>query len=194
MDESIHSITSTLLSRAKAGERKAWERLVDLYGPLVFFWCQKKGLSPENANDVSQEVFLAVSRKLADYQHETFRGWLRKITHHKIIDFWKKERRQPVADGGSNNHQVILEIPAPPDEPSRDDQWEEEQFFGLSLMQAISSEFSPRDLQIFRRLILNDRTAAEVAEEMKISTNIIYLARSRILQRLREIAGMKDDP
>lgn len=194
MDESIHSITSTLLSRAKAGERKAWERLVDLYGPLVFYWCQKKGLSPENANDVSQEVFLAVSRKLADYQHETFRGWLRKITHHKIIDFWKKERRQPVADGGSNNHQVILEIPAPPDEPSRDDQWEEEQFFGLSLMQAISSEFSPRDLQIFRRLILNDRTAAEVAEEMKISTNIIYLARSRILQRLREIAGMKDDP
>lgn len=194
MDESIHSITSTLLSRARLGEREAWERLVDLYGPLVFYWCQKKGLSPENANDVSQEVFVAVSRKLPDYQHETFLGWLRTITHNKINDFWKKERRQPSAEGGSNNHQVILELPAQPEEPSQEDQWESEQFFGLSLMQAISSEFSPRDLQAFRRLVLDGKTPAEVAEELHITPNIVYLARSRILHCLREQAGKKNDP
>lgn len=182
MDESIGTITSTLLSRARAKDNKAWEQLVDVYGPLVYCWCRRKGLAPEQAEDVGQEVFLAVSRNLANYRHESFRGWLRTITYRKIFDWWEKNGKQPEADGGTDAQQRINEAPAESEESQRED----DRVLRSSILELIRGEFSEQDVLAFCRLIIDERAPAEVAEELNISRNQVYLAKSRILRRLRE--------
>jgi RNA polymerase sigma-70 factor, ECF subfamily len=191
MDESIHTITSTLLSRVRSRDAAAWERLVDLYSPLVYHWCLRKGLSRSDSEDVGQEVFLAVARGLATYKHESFRGWLRTITDRKIIDFWKKHGKQPRGQGGPEFQQRMNEVAAP--DSSQESEREERQIMRLSLLEAISNEFSEQDLRAFRRLIVDEKSPAEVAEEMKITRNQVYLAKSRILRRLRETAQDPND-
>lgn len=185
MDESINTITSSLLSRARGNDNKAWEQLVDVYGPLVYRWCLRKGLKPEQAEDVGQEVFLAVSRNLASYRHESFRGWLRTITDRKIIDCWEKNKKQADPEGGTVGQQRVNEVPAATEVSERED----ERILRSSLLEVIRSEFSEQDVLAFCRLIIDEKSAAEVAEELKITRNKVYLAKSRILHRLRETLG-----
>lgn len=194
MDESITTITSSLLSRAKAKENKAWEQLVDVYGPLVYRWCLRKGLKPEQAEDVGQEVFLAVSRNLATYQHESFRGWLRTITDRKIIDFWEKNGKQTNPDGGTEGQRRMNEVPAESLAESEASEREDERILRSSLLELIRSEFSEQDVLAFCRLIIDEKSPAEVAEELKITRNKVYLAKSRILHRLRETFGEAGKP
>ena len=183
MDESINTITSTLLLRAKAKDRLAWEQLVDVYGPLVYRWCLRKGLKPDQVEDVGQDVFLTVARNLATYRNESFRGWLRTITERKIIDAWERNSKQPIADGGTDGQKRINEV----SEDEECSEREDDRVLRMSLLEIIRSEFSEQDVLAFCRLIIEEKTPLEVAEELKISRNKVYLAKSRILHRLREI-------
>ena len=82
--EGSQGTSSSLLDRVRAQDRAAWVRLVKLYAPLVYRWCRQMGLRSVDAEDVGQEVFSAVHRKVADFRRDpdrgTFRGWLRVIT------------------------------------------------------------------------------------------------------------------
>ena len=52
----LFDVTSlTLLGRVQAQQPEAWDRLVELYAPLVRHWCRKSGLSPEDTADVFQD-------------------------------------------------------------------------------------------------------------------------------------------
>jgi len=59
--------SSSLLERAKARDPQAWERLVELYGPLVYQWCRRWGISATDSQDVVQELFRAVASGIARF-------------------------------------------------------------------------------------------------------------------------------
>src|SRR5580698_9987695 len=88
-----HSVTATsasLLELVKADDAAAWERLVGLYAPLVFYWCRRWDLQETDTADVFQEVFLSVATHIGGFRKDqpggTFRGWLRTITRNKVLD------------------------------------------------------------------------------------------------------------
>src|SRR5215207_5403568 len=91
----------SLLLRVQSDQPGAWERLVDLYAPLVYHWCRRARLGPEDTADVFQEVFRAVARTIATFHRDrtgdTFRGWLRTITRNKIRDHFRRLEEQPRA-------------------------------------------------------------------------------------------------
>src|SRR5262249_2957763 len=64
------SIAPSLLVKLKAHEQVAWERLVDLYGPVVYSWCRRGGLRAEDASDVGQEVFQAIARGIENFHRD----------------------------------------------------------------------------------------------------------------------------
>src|SRR6516165_9836782 len=80
----------SLLLRVQANQSGAWERLVDLYAPLVYHWCQRAKLPPQDAADVFQEVFRSVAEHVVSFRRDragdSFRGWLHTITRNKIND------------------------------------------------------------------------------------------------------------
>ncbi|MCC7334750.1 MAG: sigma-70 family RNA polymerase sigma factor [Pirellulaceae bacterium] len=111
------STSPSLLLRACGGESLAWQRMVQIYGPLVYNWARRTGLQPQDAADVAQETFAAVSTRLSRFDPQqagaTFRGWLWTITRNKAADFVRARDAQPRARGGSDPAREFAELFSP---------------------------------------------------------------------------------
>jgi RNA polymerase sigma-70 factor (ECF subfamily) len=169
----------------KVRDPEAWRRLVYLYGPLVLRWCRQKGLPAVDAEDVAQEVFLTVATKVEAFRREksgdTFRGWLRVITTHKVGD-WLRRRKTHPEQLGAGGH--LDQLPAPLEE----EPGETSDLYRRAL-DLIRSEFEEASWQAFWRVAVEAQDPADVARDLALSRNAVYVAKSRILRRLREVLG-----
>jgi RNA polymerase sigma-70 factor (ECF subfamily) len=189
MDQ-LSATSLSLLERAQDRQAGAWERLVELYGPLVYHWCRQCRLPETDIADVFQEVFQAVAANLGRFRREqagdSFRGWLRVITRNKINDFFRSRQHQPAAVGGSAIQQQLREVPDPllPDsDPS------EEDLTRRQLLQAldwIAADFEERTWQAFWKVQVEGQDTAIVARELDMTPAAVRKAKYRVLQRLRE--------
>jgi RNA polymerase sigma-70 factor (ECF subfamily) len=189
--------STSLLLRVQANDQAAWDRLVHLFTPLVYSWCRQSGLQPADAENVFQEVFLAVSYNLHTFRRDrpgdSFRGWLRVITRHKIADHFRKKVEG--GEGGSDAQKRLQQVPAPdlPDDDPETMQSETSLIYRRAL-DLIKAEFEPTTWQAFEAVMLQGLSSAETAKAVGISVNAVYLARSRILKRLRdEFEDLLDD-
>jgi RNA polymerase sigma-70 factor (ECF subfamily) len=191
---SAASLSGSQLPRLQAHEPQAWQRLVALFGPTVYGWCRGRGLSPEDAQEIGQEVFLAVSRTIVDFHinkpNDTFRGWLHTITLHKISDKQDKDRRQPKAEGGSTAQEKNQQLPAPVDpDSSVAPPCAEVQGLHQRALKLMQDEFHERTWRAFLLVAVEGRAPADVAAELGMSLGAVYIAKSRVKNRLREILG-----
>jgi RNA polymerase sigma-70 factor (ECF subfamily) len=182
----------SLLERVRARDPQAWHGLVELYRPLVLAWCQRAGVNSTDAEDVAQEVFAAAASALERFRRDrpgdTFRGWLRAITRNQVLQLFRRSKDQPRAEGGSGAWEDLQEIADPLPGPDEDESVEIGQLY-LRALELVRGEFEERTWQAFWRSVVEDRDAANVAEELNTTTNNIRQARSRVLRRLREEVG-----
>jgi RNA polymerase sigma-70 factor, ECF subfamily len=185
---SVGSTSSSLLERARAPG--AWERLTSLYCPLVYGWARRAGLGTDDAADMVQEVFLAVVKYLPGFRHDrredTFRGWLWTITQNKIHDLRRRQSRGPDAVGGSDAHQRLMNLPEL--QASASNLARPGPLLAHAL-EVIRSEFEAPSWQAFWEVVVEGRRPGDVALGLGISVNAVYIARSRILRRLRDELG-----
>lgn len=111
------SISSTLLDQLRARRPEAWQRLVLLYGPVIYRWCRRSDLSAEDAADLVQEVLAAVLVNLPGFRHDrprdSFSGWLATITRNKVREFYRRRQGRAEARGGSTALRQMAELPSP---------------------------------------------------------------------------------
>jgi RNA polymerase sigma-70 factor (ECF subfamily) len=176
--------------RVRSRDQAAWERLVRLYTPLVYCWCRHGGLQAADAADVGQEVFQAVARNIDNFRRErpgdSFRGWLRTITRHKLADFYR-ERQAPVIATGGTDAETLMQLAV--DEILTPDPTSEAQEADLLVrrtIELIRGDFEERTWQAFWRVAVDGRPVADVALELGMTANAVYLAKGRVLRRLRE--------
>ena len=97
----VGSTSSSLLERVKLQDGAAWQRLVQLYAPLIYHWARHNKVPAADASDIVQEVLRSVVGKVASFRRDrpgdSFRGWLYTITVNKVRDFWRK---LPACDSG----------------------------------------------------------------------------------------------
>jgi RNA polymerase sigma-70 factor (ECF subfamily) len=183
-----------LLERVKADDPRAWDQLVALYAPLVFQWCRGWDLREQDAADIFQEVFQAVAQHIGSFRkqrkEDTFRGWLRTITRNKVHDHFRRLGREPEGVGGTDAQARLAQYPAPQpsDESSLSEQSGEPGLVHRALG-LIRAEFAERTWQAFWRTAIEGRPAPEVASELSMSPGAVRVAKSRVLQRLREALG-----
>jgi RNA polymerase sigma-70 factor, ECF subfamily len=190
--------SSSLLVRVKSLNQAAWERLIGLYNPLVYRWCRRSQLQGPDAIDIGQEVFAAVFRKIGEFQHGrpgSFRKWLRTITRNKVTDFLRRQQRHVEAAGGSSALMRLQEVPEEVNDdgdivPAKVDK----AILFQRALQLVQCEFEERTWQAFWRVIVEDEKPAAVAKELAMSRNAVYLAKSRIIRRLREEYSELLDP
>ena len=168
----------------------AWQRLVQIYGPVVYAWCRSAGLQPEDATDVGQDVFQGVaagiSRFRRDRHGDTFRGWLWTIAQNKINDFWRRRLREPTAMGGTEFQILLAQLAQQEssvssiydnDTPNR----------GLyRALEMVRANFEDKSWQAFWRVTIEQQSPADVAADLHMSRTAVYIAKSRVLRRLRD--------
>ena len=181
------STSSSLLEAARRLDPAAWRRLARLYGPLVYGWCRRRGLRPPDAEDVVQEVFLTVAARVADFRREpeggSFRGWLWTITRHKLGDWIRRQKsREQAADADPSAWED-------PGGPAGGDEGGEAGSLYRRALDLIRAEFEEPSWQAFWRVAVEGEDPAAVAGDLGMTRNAIYIAKSRILRRLRECLG-----
>lgn len=184
----------TLLQRVKrCDDQSAWERFVALYTPLLFRWAQRAGLADQDAADLVQDVFIVLMKELPQFEYDSarqnFRGWLKTVTINKCRE---KQRRRVVAvgAGGENDPQLALF-----EDAQLDQFWEDEyrQHLVRKALEIMRTEFEDTTWQACWEHTVGGKTAAEVGQQLGLSEAAVYVAKSRVLRRLRqELAGLLD--
>jgi RNA polymerase sigma-70 factor (ECF subfamily) len=181
----------SLLDRLRhSPEREAWGRFVEMYTPMLFAWAGRLGLGGHDAADLVQDVFAVLVEQLPQFRYDpqgSFRAWLKTV----LVNRWRQLQRKRAGErrvAGAD----LAELAGPEEVP----EFEEEEYRrhlvrrALGLMQA---EFQPTTWKACWEFVVHDRPAGEVAAELGISANAVYLAKSRVLRRLREeLVGLLD--
>jgi RNA polymerase sigma factor (sigma-70 family) len=188
---SVLSTSASLLERARNGaDGTSWQRLVELYTPLLRSWLQRNGVPDADAEDLLQEVFAVLVRKLPDFDYDpargSFRSWLRTILAHVCQAFWRNRYKHPAAAGGSDALRQFQELADPGSQLSR--LWDREHDLRVAerLLQLVQGDFAETTWQAFRRVVIDGVGASEAAQELGLSVNAVLIAKSRVLRRLEE--------
>jgi RNA polymerase sigma-70 factor (ECF subfamily) len=189
------SISSTFLEQLRARRPEAWQRLVDLYGPVTYRWCRRSNLTAEDAADVVQDVLAAVMLHLPDFRRDrpedSFGGWLAAITRNKVREHYRRRHGKPAARGGSTAQRRMAEISQPPEPSEESIQSDAQSAACLSrrVLEMIRSEFEPRTWEAFWRVSVGGQSPSHVASDLGVSVAAVYTAKCRVLRRFRQVLG-----
>ena len=185
---------STLLDGIRLREAAAWNRLVELYGPLVYSWCRRTNCQPNDAADLTQEVFAAVAanvdRLRRDRPGDSFRAWLRTITKNKVTDHFRRRQKNPVAAGGTDANEQMQQVPYADFVESLSTDSAPARIEVLSrALQLVQGDFEETTWKAFWATTVEGDSAAEVADRLGMLTNAVRQAKFRVIRRIREEFG-----
>jgi RNA polymerase sigma-70 factor (ECF subfamily) len=171
-------------------DHAAWLEFVEIYEPLVYGLARRRGLQDADARDLCQEVFRAVAKAAGSWKPDpdrgTFRGWLFRIAQNLLVNFLKRQRRKPCASGDSDVQRLLDAHPANGDEQAQQIEFEYRRRLFQVAARQIETEFTPPTWQAFWRTTIESQPIVRVAEALELSLGAVYIARSRVLARLRE--------
>jgi len=165
----------------------AWEVLDSRYRPIVIGLARRLGLSAQDADDVAQETMLRVLDEYRQGRYDRERGrmrsWLLTIARTKIADVHRKRGIRKEARGESA-------MVTCPDDAELEDLWLSERR-RVILREALAdlqshSKTADKTIIAFEKLVFHRQSVSDVADELEMSENDVYLAKSRTTKRLKK--------
>ena len=188
----MDSTSVSLLRRLREPQAdSAWRRFVDLYAPLIFHWGCQKGLNETDAADLVQDVLITLTEKLPKFEYDPsqrFRGWLRTIAVNQSRDLKRRNDRRPI----NNLDSVLRRMQDVSDSDLIADADYNRHLVHRTLL-LLQAEFRETTWQAAWQQLILGHAASDVAKQFNLSINAVYLAKSRLLARLREeLEGLLD--
>lgn len=189
----MDSTSVSLLNRLQqTDDSRNWDRLAELYAPLLNSWLRKYDVQASDADDLVQEVLMAVAKDLNSFDHNgrpgAFRSWLRTILVYRLRNFWRARGRRPQARGDSDIERKLDQLEDPASGMSQIWNLQHDRYVARRLLKSVESGFEPKTWRAFCRVALDGVQPNVVAQELEISLNAIFIAKSRVLRRLRQEA------
>ncbi len=185
------STSPTLLAGMRAHDQLAWQRFSLVFGPVLYVWVRQGGIPERDAPDVvqavSQSVFQSLPRFRKERPGERFRDWLWTIAKRRMCDYFRSRQHLQLARGGSDAQLRLQEVPEryPADEPEA--VVSESTLIVREALEMIRGEFRPNTWRACHLLVCEGWNAEAAATELQMSTGAVYMARSRVLKRLKEV-------
>lgn len=169
---------------------QAWTEFVAIYEPLVLRLMRRSGVQEADARELTQEALVAMARAIdrwdPDPARGSFRGWLFRIARNLMINFLTRRKSHVRGRGGSDMLRLLEEQPAVGDESALYDfEYRKQRFHWAA--ERVRPEFTPSTWQAFWRTCVNAEPIASVARDLSLTAGAVYVARSRVMARLREM-------
>jgi RNA polymerase sigma-70 factor (ECF subfamily) len=179
---------SLILRLHNFADERAWLEFVDLYRPVIVRLARQKGLQPNDAEDIAQNVLAsvaaAISRWNPDSQRAKFRTWLYTIANRQVIDMLRRRRLLAATNGGSLDQKPIdYEARR---EDSRLLRMELRRQFFHRVAASLRNEFSEAAWMSFWLMAVDGLSAEVVAERTGKTVGAVYAAKARVAKRLLE--------
>ncbi len=187
---SLYRTRGSLLLRLKDRDDEiSWREFYTIYGRMIFGYALHFNLSHAEAEDIVQEVVIKVFRQILsfDYSPEQgrFRGWLKTVTKHVVIDFIRRrERRKNTSIQYREHAEVLLE------EQEFDDNeiWRKEREKALLevALQRVHERIGEGCRKVFKLFVVERHSAGEVGARLDMEPNAVYACKHRMLKYIRE--------
>jgi RNA polymerase sigma-70 factor (ECF subfamily) len=175
---------SLLIRIRNLQDTEAWAEFHNVYAPLLYRYARARGLDHDDAEDIRSTCYETIVRQIAtfDYNKEKggFKAWLRTLADRRVIDRLRK-RREQVAESHD-----LRELES--DEPNAMALWEQQwrQQHLLYCIELARQRVSEQTFEVFRLLVNEERPVDDVCQQLQMTRNQVYKARSRILEIIRE--------
>lgn len=187
MREWPETCESLILRVKNAQDTRAWDQFVATYRPIVLRLAQQRGLQSADADDVAQRILFSVSTAVENWEPASngprFRNWLGRIARNAIIN--ALTRQKPDRGSGSSSIQGLLEeVPANnvlADALKMEGRVEAVRWAA----RCVEPEFTPATWAMFYETTVLGNSVADVAQLQKRSVGAVYVARCRVMQRIR---------
>jgi RNA polymerase sigma-70 factor (ECF subfamily) len=184
----MQSTPPTLLEKLRdPHDAAAWDRFIELYTGLLQQWARRLPLAGAEPDDLVQEVFVKLLHELPKFTYDPsrgrFRSWLRALCENHWRDRWKKRA----------NRLVQAEPRQFDDLPARGDEleafWSRDYHAHLAraAFRLLAEKFDPITRTAFLETVLNGRPAREVAQELGLTANALFIRKCRVMTRLRQV-------
>jgi RNA polymerase sigma-70 factor, ECF subfamily len=184
--------TGALVRKCLTGDSRAWEEIVRLHQRRIYNLCYRFTGSPDNAQDLTQDVFIRVYRTLASYDVEkgAFTTWLTTLTRNLLVDHFRRSRQDRVTDSmdaglREEDDSLSLSDRLEDHSPSPDDHLASKET--QKMVQAALTRLSPdlREAVIMRDL--QDMDYREIAQTLNVPEGTV---KSRINRGRMELARL----
>ena len=175
---------SLLIRVRDRSDSLAWGEFAALYRPIIMRYAHKRGLGRDDAEDLAQSCLATIAEKIASFEYDPrrgrFRAWLRTIVNNRIQNMLARHCERTAESGELRRPQAC--------ERSPDEIWEQiclEEHLKHALEQ-VRPQVEPKTFEAFRLVVLEERPVEQVCKLVDMTANQVYVARSRVTQRLRE--------
>jgi RNA polymerase sigma-70 factor, ECF subfamily len=183
----------TLLMRVREpADRQAWEEFVNRYAPKIFNWCRRYQLQESDAADVTQDVLVKLVRAMQEFQYDqtkgSFRGWLKTVTANAVSDLVGKWKRVGRGSGDTAVGQILatIEDQRAIEALSAEIEACHRQELLAEAERLVEPHVQAHTWQVYRLAAVEQRKAADVAEELGMPVSEVYVAKSRVMKMLRD--------
>jgi RNA polymerase sigma-70 factor (ECF subfamily) len=188
VDDSQLTRPSLLLRIRNTDDAGAWREFTEVYGPLIHRFARKQGLQDADAADLAQDVLYAVAGAIGrlnyDRQLGRFRGWLLTVARSKLSNLFAKRKRQPQGTGDSSLQESLQTVPSNRDDEAYWDAEYERRLFEWAA-ERVRPEFHENSWRAFWMTAVDGMDVKEVSEKLGITMGAVYIAKSRILAKLK---------
>jgi len=193
----------SLLNRLKNWDDKtSWKDFFDTYWSLIYGVARKAGLNDSEAQDVVQETIISVARKIPEFTYDpavcSFKTWLMKMTHWRIIDQFRKKqyqrdgklfRREEAWNESLLEHQP--ELTGFDLEAVWNEEWEKHLL--SSALKKVKQRVDSKQFQMFHLHVVKSMPALKVAERLGVKLPAVYFAKYKVSAEVKaEIRRLKD--
>ena len=178
-----------------ADDVDAWSQFVEIYGPLVHRYGMRKGLQDADATDLVQDVLTEVCKSIQRFDYDPkvgrFRNWFFVIARRTLASRLRNRHRQVTGSGDTRTMNVLSEHPS----EQETDRWEMEyqQYVFSWASNQVRNEFREKTWHAFWHTSVDGIAPSEVAQRLGMSIGAVYVAKNRVITRLREKIRFLDD-
>ena len=181
---------ATLLLRLRdANDSEAWSGFVRDYGPMLYRFVRSRGLQDADAADIVQDVLRSVGQAIErleyDKQRGGFRAWLFTITRNKLASFFERRRRAGATPQDTDQYELLTQESGGPNELHEQWELEHQRQLAETAMQRVKPTMEPKSWAAFELTAIQGQSADEVAGLLGMSKGALYVARSRVIAKLR---------
>ena len=181
---------ATLIERLRDGDAvMAWEEFFQRYWRLIYAAARTRGCREHTAEEIVQDVMLTVFQQRDVFRYDPkrgrFRDWLRTVVRNAVAEHRRAPSQRVRGRGGDPEDRAA----EPADDRAPDQAWEAafEESLLAALLDCVRREVAPETYQAFELTTLDELSGRQVAKLTGLSRNAVYLARKRVLKRLREL-------